>query len=58
VKPDQSKYQPMGAQAIMVYAPEQNGIQDKARATLYLDQRLGGQLLDDSHSQPALQKKT
>jgi hypothetical protein len=48
----------MGAQAIMVYAPEQNGIQDKARATLYLDQRLGGQLLDDSHSQPALQKKT
>ena len=42
----------------MAYAPEQDRVQDKAGATQYLDQRVWGQFLNDSHPKPALQKKT
>ena len=48
----------MGTKAIMAYAPEQDRVQDKAGATQDVDQWVGGQLLDDFHPKPALQKKT
>ena len=48
----------MGTKAIMADTPEQDRVQNKAGATQEMDQWVGGQLLDDFHPKPALQKKT